>query len=154
MKRTALFILALLTHAGASHAAVKIQSLDWLSGQWVGEFHGAPMEAQYSSSSGGVILGMTKIASGERLDFFEFEKVYEDQGNLVLQPFPFGQPGVTFALKSITANKAVFENPAHDFPTRIIYELGADGSLLARIEGTQNGQPVSEDFLFTKTSAQ
>ena len=40
----------------------------------------------------------------------------------------------------------VFENPQHDFPQRIIYRLEKDGSLLARIEGVNQGREKGINF--------
>jgi hypothetical protein len=41
--------------------------------------------------------------------------------------------------------RVVFENPAHDFPQRVIY--WKDGNdLCARIEGTMNGKAESEEW--------
>lgn len=42
-------------------------------------------------------------------------------------------------------DKAVFENPEHDFPQRILY--WRDGAnLCARIEGTQKGKPAGQEW--------
>jgi hypothetical protein len=42
---------------------------------------------------------------------------------------------VSFAPKIVEANRAVWENPAHDFPQRILYTRVATDTLVARIEG-------------------
>lgn len=147
-----LFLSAALFSAISAHAGptAKIADLDWMAGKWVGDFQGLPMEAYYTTSAGGIILGQTKISNGNATEFFEFEKVEQVNDSLVLQPMPFGKPGVVFDLKEMGSSRVVFENPQHDFPTRIIYELKSNGQLLARIEGTQNGQSVGQDFLFSK----
>jgi hypothetical protein len=44
----------------------------------------------------------------------------------------------------------VFEDPAHDFPQRVIYRKNADGSVTARTEGTMNGQLRGVDFPFKR----
>ena len=61
-------------------------------------------------------------------------------------------PGpVHFKLVELQANKAVFENPKHDFPNRIIYMLKDDGTLYARIEGKNNkGKDVAAEFFYTR----
>ncbi|HEY8272874.1 MAG TPA: DUF6265 family protein [Pseudobdellovibrionaceae bacterium] len=144
---SAVLFSVMVTHAGP---VAKVSDLDWLAGKWVGDFQGLPMEAYYTTASGGIILGQTKISNGNTAEFFEFEKIEQANDSLVLQPMPFGKPGVTFDLKEMGANRVVFENPQHDFPTRIIYELKSKGQLLGRIEGIQNGQSVVQDFLFSK----
>ena len=48
-----------------------------------------------------------------------------------------------------TSNEAVFENPAHDFPQRVIYKRDGD-KLNARIEGTKDGKTRGIDFPYTR----
>ena len=50
------------------------------------------------------------------------------------------------SLAKLEGKRVVFENATHDFPQRIIYWLEADGSLAARIEGTQNGKEQSAQW--------
>jgi len=151
MKAIVIFTTYLVasTAFGAAVAA-KTNDVSWMAGHWQGQYQGSPMEAFYSNPDGGMILGMTKIASGKTLSFFEFERIEESENTLVLKPMPFANSGVEFTLKELSEKRAVFDHPGHDFPERIIYELQENGQLLGRIEGTQNGQAVAEDFLFTK----
>jgi hypothetical protein len=45
----------------------------------------------------------------------------------------------------------VFENPQHDFPTKIVYGLQADGSLLAAIEGPgRDGKPRRVEYPYKR----
>jgi hypothetical protein len=53
---------------------------------------------------------------------------------------PSGQAEASFKLVKYENQEAVFENPQHDFPQRIIYKLEKDGSLAAAIEGMSKGQ--------------
>jgi hypothetical protein len=48
--------------------------------------------------------------------------------------------------RTVANGKAVFENPQHDFPQRIIYRLEKDGSLAAAIEGMSKGKLKRIDF--------
>src|SRR5688572_8675252 len=47
---------------------------------------------------------------------------------------------ISFTLISGTRQRFVFENKTHDFPQRIIYQLGSGNLLQARIEGSKNGK--------------
>jgi hypothetical protein len=49
-------------------------------------------------------------------------------------------------LIKLQSREAVFENPEHDFPRRIIYRLEPDGSLFARIEGMPKGKLRGLDY--------
>ena len=50
-----------------------------------------------------------------------------------------GRAPTAFRLVEVSGQRAVFENPGHDFPQRIIYRREGD-TLHARIEGNQNGE--------------
>lgn len=50
----------------------------------------------------------------------------------------------------MNATMAVFENPNHDFPQRIIYRLVTVDSLVARIEGRIDGKERSSDFPYRR----
>ena len=54
-------------------------------------------------------------------------------------------------LTSLRNGQAVFENPQHDFPTKIVYGLQADGSLLAAIEGPgRDGKPRRVEYPYKR----
>ncbi len=51
----------------------------------------------------------------------------------------------SFKLIKSTKNEVVFENPAHDFPQRVIYKFEGT-KLTGRIEGNNNGKFLAIDF--------
>jgi len=57
---------------------------------------------------------------------------------------------VKFRLTSLIKNKAVFENPLHDFPQKIIYEKLSSDSLHASIEGIVEGKTKVIDYYFKR----
>ena len=57
---------------------------------------------------------------------------------------------VPFKLISCTNNRYVFENAAHDYPQRVIYDLASTNDLQARIEGSKNGKETGSDFLYSR----
>lgn len=57
-----------------------------------------------------------------------------------------GQEEASFKLVKLEKNLAVFENPEHDFPQRIIYKLEDGETLKARIEGKSKGKERGVDF--------
>jgi uncharacterized protein DUF6597 len=63
-----------------------------------------------------------------------------------------GRTPVPFRLVESGARRAVFANPEHVFPARILY--GRDGDdLLARIEGTIKDQSAALEWRFAKGTA-
>ena len=73
-------------------------------------------------------------------------RIEQQPDRIVYLSMPNGRsPATPFPLKEVSGTRVVFENPAHDFPQRIIYwKDGAD--LRARIEGTMNGKAASEEW--------
>jgi len=51
----------------------------------------------------------------------------------------------------VASNRVVFENPDHVFARRVLYWLGEDGSLQAKIEGTLGGKPASQQWSWRRS---
>jgi len=49
-------------------------------------------------------------------------------------------------LTELSPTRAVFDNPRHDYPKRIVYELPAEGRLSATIGFTKGGTPRRFEF--------
>ena len=63
----------------------------------------------------------------------------------------FHFPSATeFVLTEQTASRAVFDNPRHDYPKRIVYELSAEGVLTATVGYMKGGTP--RRFEYTRES--
>ncbi len=56
------------------------------------------------------------------------------------------QEEVRFALKSATKDKWIFANKTHDFPQEIIYVFKDKDSLIATVQGMENGRSQKIDF--------
>lgn len=78
---------------------------------------------------------------------YEFLRIRETEaGGIEYIAKPSGQSEASFLLVRLSDREVVFENPAHDFPQRIIYRLEAGGELVARIEGEVKGEVRTVDF--------
>ncbi len=119
--------------------AAGIQDLNWLAGSWSDS---AGTEEHLTSADGGKILGMAKQIVDGKVEFFEFFEINEINGKLVYQPMPMGVAGVDFTATEVTKDRAVFENPTHDFPKKITYELKAADTLSILVEGSTPGGPL------------
>lgn len=108
-----------------------------------------PELAARTAPGGGVMLGMGKTVRAKGRTAFEFLRIVEVDGKLAYLAQPNGQPPTSFPLRSMTASRVVFENPAHDFPQRIIY--WRDGKkLCARTEGTVKGKAEAEQWCYER----
>ena len=122
-------------------------ALAWLAGCWASEDGEPGSGEQWMPPAGGTLLGMSRTVANGRTVAHEFMQIREHEpGRLAFIANPSGQAQATFPAKSVAEREVVFENPAHDFPQRVIYRLDEAGILRARIEGTIDGKPRAEDF--------
>jgi hypothetical protein len=114
-----------------------ITDLSWLEGVWRGKIGGREFEAHYTGVEGGQILSASKYTEDGKPAGFEFERFEQQGDSLLLTPFPEGKSSVSFPLIEYDpkAKRAVFENLAHDFPTRISYQRVAGNRLAILVSG-------------------
>jgi hypothetical protein len=115
----------------------RVSELSWLQGVWHGRIGGRDFEAHYTGAEGGQILSASKYTEEGRAAGFEFERFEQRGDTLVLTPFPEGRSSVSFPLAEYDARsrRAIFENLAHDFPTRISYQRVAKNRLTILVSG-------------------
>lgn len=83
----------------------------------------------------------------------ETVRLYIESGQIIYAPLTASQPQqqhVLFTLRSTDGHRFVFENPKHDFPTRIVYDFKGKDSLLAYIEGKVEGKPRRIDYPYKR----
>ncbi len=126
-----------------------LEPLSWLAGHWVGLVEGARVEEHWTQPSGGTMLGMNRTVVGARTVFFEHLRIEHTPEGIVLVASPMGRPPTRFRLVAGGEHEAVFENPEHDFPRRIVYRR--DGNVLhARIEGVEAGHAKVVTWTFVR----
>jgi hypothetical protein len=135
-------ILIVMTLAQSADVA----ALSWMSGCWRQESDSRTVDEMWMAPSGDGMLGMSRTVAKGRIAEHEFLQIRAQAGRVVYIARPSGQPEATFTASKLGPREVVFENPAHDFPQRIIYRLQADGSIAARIEGTRDGRIRGIDF--------
>lgn len=144
--RRSLLVLLLLTFP--AFAETKLDDLSWMSGHWAATIDGVEMEEIWSAPKGGLLIGMHRDISKKRTSF-EFFRIAETKDGIVYLTQPGGQPATPFKLAESSATRAVFANPEHDFPKRIIY-WRKDAQLCARVEG--DGE-AAEEWCWNRVSA-
>lgn len=158
--RLLVVLLALLSSptAGGANAPVpaeaaeppahRLDGLAFMTGCWEGPFgdSGAWMQESYSLAGAQMMLGTSQTFSDGETAFYEFSRIERREDGIVYVPYPGGEESVPFRLVVLDATRAVFENPEHDFPQRIVYHLRDDGGLLGRIEGEVDGELRFQEF--------
>lgn len=130
-------------------AAPKIADLAWMTGHWSSSSNGWTREEIWIAPAGGVMLGMHRDARDGKA-MFEFIRIAETAEGIVYHAQPGGRPPTPFTLTGVSSERAVFENPQHDFPQRITYTLREE-ELCARVEG---GDEKPQEWCWTRNPAE
>ena len=134
---------------GAVQQPQGIQRVAWLQGCWELATADRVVEEQWMAPRGASMMGMSRTVRGGKLVAYEMVLIREDMPALVYEAHPSGQPVAVFRSTALSEAQIVFENPSHDFPQQIGYELKGDG-LLAWTAGTQNGKSRRVEFPYKR----
>lgn len=129
-------------------AKATIGDLAWLSGNWSGTRgtnNSIAFEERWTPPKGGSMFAVSRTISRDRLGAFEYLRILEREGGLVYIAQPGGAAPTEFIMTEFSATRAVFENPRHDYPKRIAYEL-TEGKLTATIGFLKGGTPRKFEF--------
>jgi hypothetical protein len=149
MKRT--LLLGLLVAAGTVHAQDSLAPLAWLAGCWKAEGGEPGSGEQWMPLAGDTMMGVSRTVRGGRTVTWEFMRIARrEDGAYAFFAQPAGRPPDSFKAVQLDAQQAVFENPAHEFPQKIVYRLESPGRLKAHIEGTRGGTPRKIEFPLAK----
>src|SRR5690606_24756649 len=100
----------------------------------------------WSPPLGGAMLGVSRTVSRGRMTAFEYLRIIERDSGLVYIAQPGGGAPTEFVLTELSTARAVFDNPRHDYPQRIVYELSDEGALSASIGFMKGGKPGRYEF--------
>lgn len=148
---TGLLAFTCLATGALAQDSASIASLSWMNGGWVQKSGGAEIEERWIGPRGDLLAGVNITVARGRTSF-EYLRIAKTPKGIAYIAQPGGKAPVEFPLKEMSEKKVVFENLAHDFPQRIVYELKADGTLHARVEGMLRGKLEGEDFTFVKSA--
>ena len=146
----ALLVLSVVAVASPKPTRIitDISELSWISGDWQTASGGrAQTEEHWTSPAGGSMLGMSRTVAGSKTSEFEFLRIEQRDDGIYYVAQPKGRcPATDFRLTRVTAQEAVFENPTHDFPKRIIYRKTADDAITASIDGGEGTKQMTFAF--------
>lgn len=144
-------ILVVFTMLTSPPQAPTVKDVAWISGCWALTQNGRHVVEQWTAAEGGTIVGLSRTVANDKTKEWEFLIVREGAKGLEYVAKPSGQAEATFTSTHVSANEVVFENPAHDFPTRIIYKRDGD-ALAASVEGPSNGQVRRIEYPYRKAA--
>jgi hypothetical protein len=147
-------LLAASAHAQTPAAKPTLQDFAWLAGHWRIEQPDRLVDEQWMAPAGGLMMGMARTIEGGKLREYEFTLLRQEaNGDISYVASPSKQAETAFKLTSLNGGTAVFENPQHDFPKKIVYARQPDGSLLAAIEGPgRDGKPRRVEYPYQRVT--
>jgi hypothetical protein len=148
-------VLSLLVVGTAIGEESGIEKLGWISGCWVSDNGKQRIEEQWMRPAGGSMIGMGRTVVDDKTHSTEFMQIREREGRIAyIVALEMGAKPVVFRLVKSSDGEAVFENPQHDFPQRIIYRRESPDALFARIEGDEKGVTKGIDFHYKRARCQ
>lgn len=147
-------LLVVSTPIAAQTAATSqdVSRAAWLSGCWELRAGGRTTQEQWMLPAGGAMLGMSRTIVRDTVREWEHLFLGPTAGGIAYVARPSRQAETVFPAVQLTDSLLVFENPAHDFPQRILYRLRGNDSVIARIEGMRGGQLRGVDFPYRRVA--
>lgn len=147
--RAALAVALLISTPALAAPADEVGKLGWMAGSWIQEKDGVTTREAWLAPLGGAMAGASQTNRPGRPPAVEHMTITAEPAGATFTALLPGQPPTPFVLKPGGEGEAVFENPAHDFPQRVIYRrCGAD--LCARIEGTVGGKARTVEWRYVR----
>jgi hypothetical protein len=116
-----------------------------MSGDWQTPAGGrVQIDEHWTQSAGGSMLGMSRTVGGDKTIEFEYLRIEQREDGIYYVAHPKARcPGTDFKLTRLSSSEAVFENPQHDFPKRIIYRKTSEDALTASIDAGEGTKSMS-----------
>jgi len=134
----------------ASGRACSVDAVAWLIGTWTSADGDGTTVERWTRSADRLVGEAETTRAGARV-FGERLEIACAGGALVYTAWPEGQAMAAFGATSVDETRAVFEDPSHDFPTRIEYRQRGD-ALTAEVSGNIDGAPRVERWSFVRGS--
>lgn len=131
----------------------KLSELNWLVGNWSNITEKEQSYENWEKVNDSTLKAHSFTLKENDTVFAERVTLYQNNRDLFFKVVAYNQNDdkpVTFKLKSSKNGIFTFENPKHDFPTRISYSNPVKDSIHAWIEGTVDNNTRKIDFYFTR----
>jgi hypothetical protein len=153
--KISLFLLAVgimscqTTKEVRSENKASIKVAQWLVGEWGSTSSEGILHESWVQNNDSLMKGQSHfIREGDTISS-EIINLVQTGDSIYYIPRVKNQnngQAVKFRLMQYSASTLVFENPSHDFPQMIKYQLISDDSLVAEISGLIKGEYRSEKF--------
>jgi hypothetical protein len=147
-----LFLFYIISQISMAQNLLDLKQLEWIADDWINTENDAVTHEHWEKINDSLIEGGSETIKNGDTVFAEKLKIILKDGDIFYVADVSHNPApVYFKLTESIPGKAVFENPEHDFPKKITYELEDGSSLHAIIEGPGKACTWKKvDFYFTR----
>ena len=131
----------------------QIEKVNWLLGSWENKSEEGTLSEIWEKKNDSTLVGESYFIRENDTLHSERIEVKQKGEDLLYIPTVKGQNNdkpITFKLTLATENEYTFENPAHDYPQKIVYKMVNANSLVTTISGIQQGKNSVESYPMTK----
>lgn len=155
MKRFFFFtaVMMLAVKAFSQEAEERFRQLISLNGTWSMETKRGTVYESWEAVNNTFLKGRSYKINGTDTMLLEEVSIIRKDNDIFYIPVVQGQNNeqpVTFRLVKVENETFTFDNPDHDFPQRVIYQLPKNDSMHARIEGMDKGVYRKSEFFYKK----
>ena len=121
----------------------------WFLGSWQNDTKVGIYREEWKQQNDTLYVGESYIVLDKEIMFYERISIERHKTEWYYKVNVKGQNNdqpVSFKLTSISHDELVFENPEHDFPTKITYQKIREDSIVAIISGMVEGKDKIEEF--------
>ncbi|HLV38779.1 DUF6265 family protein [Xanthomarina sp.] len=131
----------------------KIEKLQWLIGNWSHLTNQKQSYENWTKINDSTLFSHSFILVENDTVFAEHLTLEQNKDNVFLTVVAYNEKNeepVVFKMLPLQKDVFTFENPEHDFPTRISYSNPEKDVIHAWIEGTIDGDFMKVDFKFKR----
>lgn len=133
--------------------AETVNRFGWLNGNWQMKDSSGTTTEQWQYVNDSLMTGKSDFIKGDTIIPFETIKIYRRDTIFYYEAKAAGQNNeqpVAFKITSYTDSAFTAENPQHDFPKRISYNMVNKDSIHAYIDGGTAMPDKRADFYYTR----
>ncbi|MDI9312633.1 MAG: DUF6265 family protein [Limnohabitans sp.] len=150
MKNYFLLIIILFLHSCKTKNIERhfplIEKTSWFLGEWRNQSKKGDFYENWKKVSDSTFAGVSYIMKGNDTIFNENVLLEQRNDSLFYDVSVNGQDETYFYLTKSSKKEVTFENPKHDFPTKITYKLISQDSIIATISGKIKGKEKSVTY--------
>lgn len=132
----------------------QLKKASWFIGNWENISKEATFKEFWNKKNDSTYFAESIVIVEKDTVFYEQMDLFQKSDSLIMKISVKNQnkeKPVSFYLTKANENELTFENPKHDFPTKIVYSKITNDSIVGAIYGKKEGKEMSEIFPMKRT---